>query len=178
MFLGVIAFFVNDWIREILPFVDQSLFRMMNAFALLIAVIAVLMPMVSKVLGVTGLQSGLKTISRRGASGSNNYRSKNFRDAVPEDILGGIVTKFYGLTKELQAEMCIKHIEIWKDLLLEVEIPTVEEKRKVSGLSMSLVASYVASQRNPLAGSVDQSIKNSGSSRRPVSKRMSGRVNN
>ena len=167
-----------DVIREILPVINQTLFRTINAFAFLIAVFAVLMPMVSKVVGVTGLQSGLKTISRRGASGSNNYRSKNTRDAIPEDVLGNILTKFYGLTKELQAEMCIKHIEIWKDLLLEVEIPTFEEKRKVNGLSMSLVASYVASQRNPLAGSVDQNVKNSVSSRRPVSKRMSSRVNN
>lgn len=120
--------------------------------------------MVDKVLTITKVHRGVNSISRRGGvSGSTVYKAKNGRDVVPEDVLGKILVKFYGVTKELQADMCIKHIETWKDLMLEAEIPARQEKCKDDGASMSLVASYIASQRNPMVGSVNLNVMSSSS---------------
>ena len=145
------AFYALIVFRDVSTGVDGSLLRVIIAFAFLATVLMVLYTKIPLLFHTTNLKGNRFGSSRRGASGSRkNASDSSYHINKPEDLLGNLVIKYNALTKENQIAMCIKHIGLWKQLMLDAEIPA-SEGAKAGGASNS--ANFSASARNPLVAS-------------------------
>ena len=103
---------------------DPLVIRAVIAYAFLACAYSTLLfTIVPKIQGVLEGKGKRGTASRVKSGGSGSYSS----NLKPEEILGAILTKYNTLEKEQKIEMCVKHIEIWRNMLVDVEI---SEERK------------------------------------------------
>lgn len=137
---------------------DYSVLRIVIAFGFLIALVTVLYTkiplMLPKVLSIYKINGGLSYQDFRKNAGSNSRKRESgiiSYHLKPEDVLGNIVSKYIALDKETQVAMCIKHIELWKSLMLDAEIPDREETDGGAGASNRF---GVPSARNSLVSIV------------------------
>lgn len=104
---------------------DPLVIRSVIAYAFLACAYSTLLfTMVPKIQGVLEGKGKRGTASRVKSGGGSGSYSSNLK---PEEILGAILTKYNTLEKEQKIEMCVKHIEIWRNMLVDVEI---SEERK------------------------------------------------
>lgn len=149
---------------------DQSTLRIVIAFGFLTALVTVLYTkiplMLPKVLSIYKINGGLFYEDFRKNAGSSSHKressSSHKRESGmisyhlrPEDVLGSILSKYTTLSKEMQIAMCIKHIELWKSLMLDAEIPDREEEAdaasntsKRSGVARNSLVSIVGGRRH------------------------------
>ena len=157
--VGVAVFYVTAVIREAGLGSDYSVLRVVIAFAFFFAMFVILVTRIPQMLpryfgANKGIGRHFSDSRRNGSSYSRQKESAlNSFYLKPEDVLGNILTKYNSLTKEMQVAMCIKHIELWKQLLIDAEIPVREETsecqiKKPSSAGVAHFAS--ASARNPL----------------------------
>jgi hypothetical protein len=118
----VALFFVAYVIQTFDPEIDPVIMRAVVAFVFLICIaITLTLTTIPKIQSVRE-GKGKRTGSRmKGGSGSSSMTAK------PEEVLGAILTKYNTLEKDQKLEMCIKHIEVWRNMLVDVEIS--EERR-------------------------------------------------
>lgn len=141
---------------------DQSTLRIVIAFGFLTALVTVLYTkiplMLPKVLSIYKINGGLFYEDFRKNAGSSSHKRESGMISYhlrPEDVLGSILSKYTTLSKEMQIAMCIKHIELWKSLMLDAEIPDREEEAdaasntsKRSGVARNSLVSIVGGRRH------------------------------
>ena len=127
----------------------------MIAFAFLLALILNLVAkiplLLPKVFGFK-VNGGAIVGSRRngGSSARNKGSDVSSFHMRPEEVLGNLLSKYNTLTKEMQIATCIKHIELWKQLMVDAEIPAREETTEGQSQSKKVAgAAYLASARIP-----------------------------
>ena len=127
---GVALFFVAYVIQQLDPNMDALIIRAVIAYAFLVCAYSTLLfTMLPKIQSVIEGKGKRGTASRAKSGGSGSYSST----LKPEEILGAILTKYNALEKEQKIEMCVKHIEIWRNMLVDVEIS--EERTTGPGVS-------------------------------------------
>ena len=140
--------FVLSIVRAINNMSDPTMLQIASAIVFLVVVLIVLSTSIlPKLFAFTGSKGKRGTVSHKGLSGSYSTHLK------PEDVLGNILTKYLTLPKETQAEMCIKHIDLWKELFVETEMYFEAAALKVDELKMkprNVSHSLGASISNPL----------------------------
>ena len=125
----------------------------MIAFAFLLALILNLVAKIPLLLPkVFGFKVNGGTIMGSRRNGGSSARNKG-SDVIsfhmrPEEVLGNLLSKYNSLTKEMQIATCIKHIELWKQLMMDAEIPIREETTENQGKKVA-GAAYLASARIP-----------------------------
>lgn len=165
--MGVTAFYVAIVIRDADIVTDHSILRAVIAFLFLLAVLLVLIAkiplLLPKAFGALKINGGRFGESRRNGGSTSRKKDSGVISfhVKPEEVLGNIMSKYNSLTKEMQVTMCIKHIELWKQLMIDAEIPfriAVDDDKKAAGPG----GAYLASARGPLAS------LSKGASNRPI----------
>lgn len=90
---------------------------------------------------------------RAGSESRKSGSNSSFQYSKPEDLLGNLILKYNTLTKENQIAMCIKHIEMWKHLMMDAEIPIQDEGRNANCVVSPTGSPNPASARNPISAS-------------------------
>ena len=109
--------YVLSIVRAINNMSDPTMLQIASAIVFMVVVLIVISTsIVPKLRSFTSSKVKRGTVSHKGLSGSYSTHLK------PEDVLGNILTKYLTLPKETQVAMCIKHIELWKELFVETEM--------------------------------------------------------
>jgi hypothetical protein len=117
--IGVALFFVAYVIQVFDADINPVTMRAVVSCVFLVSVvITLLLTMIPKISNFSKERGRRGTASRMKSRDGGSYSSH----MKPEEVLGGILSKYNSLERDNKIEMCAKHIEIWRNLLVDMEI--------------------------------------------------------